>query len=820
MEVNGRRTLWNDGWEHRRRVSVFQELGGAAGSWEAVALPHDALIRTDRDATAPGGDTNGFHRGGAFEYRKSFSVPAEDAGRRISVEFDGVYRDAAVFVNGALAGQWTYGYSRFSVRIDPFVKFGADNEIRVECRTHLDSRWYAGAGIHRDVHLLSLPEVHIAPDGVTVTTPEMDDEYALVAVEVTVVNGSLTTRTPRAAVTLRDERGEIVGQAAAPVTLRPGEAGEQLIRIPLERPERWSVDRPYIYTAEAVLTDGDDEVDRDRQTFGIREVRVDSRRGLRINGEPTLLRGACIHGDNGPLGAVSMYGAEERRVRLLKEAGFNAIRMSHHPASPALLEACDRLGMLVMDETFDMWTSGKTDFDASVNFLEWWERDVAAMVAKDRNHPSVIMYSIGNEVPELGIPEGGRWSRLLANKVRELDPTRLVTNGVNGFVAAIDMVIAGMAQRRSQIDDAQQGAGVNGMMTQIADQMNMISAAPPVTARTEEAFAALDVAGMNYGDGRYELDASAFPNRVIVGSETFPTRIAHNWALVERLDNVIGDFTWTGWDYLGEVGLGGVGYLQEGQSATASVAKAFPWLLASTGDIDITGCRRPVSFYREIAFGLRSEPFLAVQDPAHHGQQQLRTPWAWSDAVASWSWNGHEGQPVTVEVYADADEVEVLVAGESVGRAVVGADFPLLATLEVIYRPGAVEAVAYRNGRETGRTRLESAGEGIVLRAAAERETVRTDGTDLVYVPIVLEDAQGIRHLSEDRRIDVGVAGAGELLALGTARPEPTENFTRSHITTHAGRALAIVRPTGPGEITVTVAAEGLDAATVRITAD
>jgi len=816
MDLTARTVLWNDGWEQRRRVTAFQELSGGSGEWEAVTLPHDALIRTDRGPRVPGGDTNGFHGGGAFEYRKRFEVPDGAAGGRMLVRFDGVYRDAAVFVNGALAGQWPYGYTRFDVRIDPFLRFGEQNEIRVECRTHLDSRWYAGAGIHRDVRLLTLPAVHIAPDGIAVRTPEIGDDYALVEVAVEIVNGSALSRTPRVAVALRNGSGSVVGEASAPVTLRPGESGTQLVRIPVENPQRWSVDAPALYTADVVLSDGGDEIDRDGEVFGIRDVRVDAKRGLRINGEPTLLRGACIHGDNGPLGAISTYAAEERRVRGLKEAGFNAIRMSHHPASPALLEACDRLGMLVMDETFDMWTWGKTDFDASSAFPEWWERELAALARKDRNHPSVIMYSIGNEIPELGIAEGGRWSRLLANKMRELDPTRLVTNGVNGFVAAIDMVIEGMRQQRAELADAPAG-GVNGLMTQIADQMNMISSAPPVTARTEEAFAALDVAGMNYGDGRYELDATAFPHRVIVGTETFPTRIANNWNLVTRLDNVIGDFTWTGWDYLGEVGIGGVGYRAEGGDGMASVSKAFPWLLSHTGDIDITGHRRPVSYYREIVFGLRREPFLAVQDPAHHGEQQLRTPWAWSDAVASWSWPGAEGKTVTVEAYADADEVEFLLDGESLGRVAVGAEFPLLASLDVTYRPGTIEAVAYRDGTEVGRTSLTSAGDDVVLSVRSESDEVRADGTDLVYVPIELRDAHGISHVRRDRRIRVVVEGAGELAALGTAKPDPTENFAGDEITTFEGRALAIVRPTGTGDITVTVTADELPAATVRV---
>jgi beta-galactosidase len=650
-------------------------------------------------------------------------------------------------------------------------------------------------------------------------TPDVDDELALVEVAVGVTNGSAVTVTPRAAVTLLGPGGAEVARGSNPITLRPGESGTTRLRLPVAAPARWSVDSPALYTARIELDDRDAE----EVVFGIRTIQVDAVRGLRVNGERVLLRGACVHADNGPLGAVSVARAEERRVELLKAAGFNAIRMSHHPASPALLDACDRLGMLVMDETWDMWTTGKTDFDASAAFAEWWERDVEALVAKDRNHPSVIMYSIGNEIPELGGPDGGRWSRLIAEKVRELDPTRLVTNGVNGFVAAIDLVLAGMAERRAALADAasqqQDGAGVNGMMAQIADQMNLISAAPPVTARIEESLAALDVAGFNYGDGRYELDARQFPHRAIVGTETFPTRIAHNWALVKRLPHVIGDFTWTGWDYLGEVGIGMVAYAGADGTVAPSVSQPYPALVAYTGDHDITGVRRPVSYYREIVFGLRAAPYLAVLRPEHHGKAQLRTPWAWSDSVASWSWAGHEGRPVTVEVYAHAEQVELLLDGRPIGRAKVGEELPFLASFEVTYQPGELVAVATRQGVEVGRAALRTASGEMLLGAVADREVLRAGGGDLAYVAVTLADGEGVVHTGRDRAVTVTVEGAGELAALGSGRPVTEEPFTGPSLRTFDGRALAIVRPTGPGAITVTVTADGCAPASVRLTA-
>ncbi|MEU4650166.1 glycoside hydrolase family 2 TIM barrel-domain containing protein [Nocardia fluminea] len=816
------RPTWNDGWTFRRRVSVFDELGGASGEWRATTLPHDALIAEQRTPDAPG--AHAYFGGGAFEYRKTFTPPTEDSGKRVLLELGGVYRDSMVFVNGALAGQWPFGYSRFSVRLDPYLRFGEENEVRVECRSHLDSRWYAGAGIHRDVFLIVKPPVHITHDGVTVTTPDIDDDLALVEVAVDVTNAATTTVTRRAVVRLVGPDGREVATGSNPVTLHAGESGTTRLRLPVDSPARWNMDAPFLYTAcvelRPVAVDDTAEIDVEDVTFGIRTLQVDARRGLRVNGKPVLLRGACVHADNGPLGAVSVRRAEERRVQLLKAAGFNAVRMSHHPASPALLEACDRLGMLVMDETWDMWTSGKTDFDSATAFSQWWERDVAALVAKDRNHPSVIMYSIGNEIPELGSPDGGRWSRLVAEKVRELDPTRFVTNGVNGFVAAIDMVLAGMSQRREAIADAAKaGQGVNGMMAQIADQMNMIAAAPQVTARTEESVAALDVAGFNYGDGRYEMDGQQFPDRIIVGTETFPTRIAHNWQLVKRLPHVIGDFTWTGWDYLGEAGIGLVSYADQDGVVAPTVSQPYPALTANTGDLDITGMRRPVSYYREIVFGLRTEPYLVVQRPEHYGKTQLRSPWAWSDSVASWTWEGFEGAPVTVEVYADADLVELVLDGDPIGRATVGEELPFLASLDATYRPGEIVAVAYRDGTEVGRTALRTAGKDLVITVTPDRSVIGVNVGDLAYVAIALTDRTGIVHTTFDRTVAVTVEGPGELLGLGSGRPVTEEPFSGAAHRTFDGRALAIVRPTGPGDITITVAAEGCEPTSARLTA-
>lgn len=626
------RTSFNDGWQARPKVNPFAELSGTKVPFRPVTLPHDAMI--ERERAAPGGEVTmeggagAYFPGGVYEYRKTFAVPEEDRGKRIFVEFEGVYRDATVFINGDYAGQRPFGYSHFRIDADRFLRFGEDNEIRVEARAHRDSRWYTGAGIYRDTWLLVGEPVRIAPDGLRVTTPDIDARRAVVEVATRVDNDSIAIRTVDVATEIRDADGNTVATDISKITVLPGEPATVRQRLYVSSPSLWSPDTPTLYTTTVTLKD----LDTETVTFGIRSLQLDPEHGLRINGGPVELRGACVHHDNGVLGAATFARAEQRRVRLLKDAGFNAIRMSHNPMSKPMLDACDRLGMLVVDEAFDVWTSGKSEFDYSLSFPEWWERDIEAMVAKDINHPSVIMYSIGNEIPETGSAAGAAWGRRLAEKVRSLDSTRYVTNAVNGMLAVMSelgKLRAQSQQRAEQEAGAGEGEGedkgINTLMADAGDMMNAISASGLVTEKTAESFAVLDVAGMNYAEARYTLDKDLFPNRIILGTETFPTRIDGNWRLVKQHGHVIGDFTWTGWDYLGEVGIGRPQYLTPDAPRPAHTAP-YPYLVAGCGDLDITGHRRPASYYREIVFGLRTQPYIAVRRPEHHGKTWAGTP--------------------------------------------------------------------------------------------------------------------------------------------------------------------------------------------------
>lgn len=813
-----RRQSFDTDWTFRPKVNPFQEMGGTSVPWSKVAVPHDAMLAEAR--VPEGAAALGHHPSGTYEYRKFFDVPVELSGHRLTVEFEGVYRDAMVYVNGAFAGHRPYGYSQFHLDIDHLIHFGAENEIRVEARAHADSRWYSGAGIYRRTWLLTGSHLHVVPEGVTITTPDISETAASVVVQTTLAHRSAIPVAATVLTELVDQQGSVVARDALPVTVAGDSPLKVTQRLYVADPQLWDVEAPYLYSCRTSLLVDEDVVEQQTNAFGIRSLSLDSAHGLRINGKTVKLRGACIHHDNGPLGAATIDRAEERRVEILKAAGFNAIRSAHNPMSNAMLDACDRLGMLVMDEAFDVWTSSKSDHDYSASFPEWWQADLEAMVRKDRNHPSVVLYSIGNEIPEIGTAAGAAWCRRLADTIRAADPTRFVTIGVNGLLAAGADLFTSIGVDLSARGDGD--AGVNGQMSQMWDWMPMLLQNEVVDRKTAESFAAVDVAGYNYLDSRYEMDGAKYPQRVIVGTETFPTSIDTLWAAVQTMDHVIGDFTWTGWDYLGEAGIGRLGYADDvaSEDMPSGLLGSYPWLTAWVGDVDITGRRRPASYYREIVYGLRTDPYIAVQRPSRHGEKIThRTPWSWSDAASSWTWPAFEDMPVVVEVYADADEVELIVAGESIGRMPAGPDARFRAEFTTRYVPGELVAVAFKAGLETGRTSLSTVSGPVALRLEADRTELRSDGSDVAYISVSLADAAGTVDTSSDRLVTVSVEGDGELAGLASGDPRTETSFKASTCSTYEGHAVAVVRPCGVGTTTVTVTAPGCEPQTVTVTA-
>ena len=812
------RVCLNSGWVFREKVHRFAEIAGLSKEWRPVELPHDALIGATRSAQASA--AAGYFPDGAWEYRRTITAYEVDGWETIALEFEGIYRDAIITVNGSVAGQRPNGYAGFVVPIDHLLDRNGEDRVEVEAVAHDDSRWYGGGGIYRDAWLLRAGAVHFAPQTLRISTPEVDEGGAVVVVAATVRNRSTRTRRCWMSIEILAPDGSTVASMDAPLTLLSNRDLEVGYRMFIDRPSLWGPSSPDLYRCLVVLRDEGVTIDADSSNFGIRSLAVDPKRGLRINGKPVNLRGACIHHDNGPLGSATIRRADQRRVELLREAGFNAIRSAHHPMSRAMLDACDRLGVLVMDETSDMWRLSKSTDDYAKRFDDWWERDLASMVAKDFNHPSVIMYSIGNEIPDTAVPVGLLTARTLARRLRALDPNRYVTEAVSGILVAGSEAFAEIAEATAMDPGRFEESGVNTQITTLGELLSTAMAAPAVGEKLEESFSVVDVAGYNYMESRFDIDAQRHPHRVIVDTEAHPTDAAQNWPAVVRLPSVIGEFTWTGWDYLGEVGVGRVEYGERTNALSMTTMNGeYPWLTAWCGDLDITGHRRTMSYFREVLYGLRSDPYLAVLRPEHHGKVIVhKSPWAWSNSISSWTWPQHVGSPIIVEIYSDAPEVELSLNGVSLGRQPAGAEHRFRTEYELHYEPGVLEAVAWRDGKPAERTELRSAGDPVGLALRADRVEVDADSSDLSFVDIEIIDVDGAKVTAADRPVRVTLEGPGTLAGLASGRPDTEERFDADRCTTFDGRCLAVIRPTGSGTISLRVTADGLAAAEVRLT--
>ena len=532
---------------------------------------------------------------------------------------------------------------------------------------------------------------------------------------------------------------------------------------------------------------------------------MDAENGFRLNGVAMKLKGGCVHHDNGLLGAASYDRAEERKIELMKASGYNAIRCAHNPPAPAMLDACDRLGMLVIDETFDCWRMGKNPNDYHLYFEDWWQRDTESMVRRDRNHPSIIVWSIGNEVPErTGVSDGYAWAQKQADFVRAIDPTRPVTSALPFLFEEMFADPEAMAQNLTDMQSLFDPKRFTP--TDLAtDRWGNL---------TEKFNEALDLVGYNYLYPRYAWDGKRFPKRVMAGTETFPYNAYEYWKETERWPYVIGDFVWTSIDYLGESGIGKVTFGEGGPSFGAQ----YPYHLANCGDIDICGLKRPQSYFRDILWGVRSAPYIAVLDPQHFGQKASFNQWGWDPVEESWSFPGREGQTTRVDVYSAADEVELLVNGVSAGRKPAGDAAKNKVSFEVVYQPGVIEAVSFSGGKESGRTRLQTAGQPAGLALSADREALRAEFGDLAYVTVEICDAQGKRVPWADAEVTLEVSGVGDLLAIGTANPTSEELYVGSRRKAWQGRLTAVVRATGqPGPVTVKAQVEGLPTAEITL---
>ena len=785
------------GWEYTEATGFA--MGFA--QWQPVNLPHDLSIHKPRSQDAPTGGAGGYAWSGLVTYRKKFAMPAEWRGQSVQLEFEGVYMNAEVSINGQLVALHPYGYTSFIVDLTPHLKYGEENILSVSVNNSAqpNSRWYSGTGIYRHVWLRTGGALWIQPWGVFVTTPTVSTSTSTIQVN-TELAGLASGAVLRSRIL--DASGATVAQVETPAT---DLTIEQTLTVHNAR--LWSVDEPNLYSLVSEVWVEGSLMDSEKTSFGIRSIAVDVQNGFRLNGVPMKLKGGCVHHDNGLLGSASYDRAEERKIELMKASGYNAIRCAHNPPAPAMLDACDRLGMLVIDETFDCWRMGKNPNDYHLYFEDWWQRDTELMVKRDRNHPSIIMWSIGNEVAErTGVSDGYVWARRQADFIRSLDSTRWITS-------ALPFLFEEMLADPD-------------FMQSLADAQSMFDPKKLVPTdvesdswgnKTREFNAALDVVGYNYLFARYEWDGKRFPERVMAGTETFPYLAYEFWKETERLPFVIGDFVWTSIDYLGESGIGRV---TVDDPTPFFAAKPWPYHLATCGDIDICGFKRPQSYFRDLLWGVRTAPFIAVLDPELFGKKLQFNQWGWDPVIDSWDFPGQEGKQTLVDVYSVDEEVELFVNGVSAGRKPGGTAQKNKTSFEVMYQPGTVEAVGYSGGKETGRTSLKTAGSPAALRATVDRAGIRAEFGDLAYVTVEVLDQDDCAVEWAEPEVTLEVTGAGELIAVGTANPLSEELYIGDRRKAWHGRLMAVVRSNGQaGEIVVKASTDNLTTANIRITA-
>ncbi len=825
----------NQGWDFGPgQVDLGKRLRGIYGD-RKVNLPHDYMIEGDVYENAPSGAASGYYNAVVAHYAREIEIPADWENDQIFLRFDGAMMNATVEVNGDLACLQHYGYAPFETDITRLVYPGQKNRVVVTVNPSMqpNSRWFSGAGLFRGVELVHTPGLHIAFGGLSGYTKKIEykadgtPECAYLRVSAEIKNEYAENRLAEVTFALIDDRnGETVKTSKTLTQVRPLNVGTAYMTLTVDEPMLWDAEHPNLYRLQAAVRDAgvfkthivpDEHPSEDTESvlFGIRTIEADVKHGLRINGKSVKLKGGCLHHDNGPIGAVTVYDAEARKVKKLKEVGFNAIRTTHNPPSSALIEACDRLGMYVFDEAFDAWGMGKQPGDYNQYFETDWQKDMTAFVKRDRCHPCVTIWSTGNEITERGGLNGGYvLAAKLAETIRSLDPSRPVSNGICSFWNGLDDFVMAeqMKKRMESLSGGLQNADIGGKKDLLWEQY------------TEGYANGLDVVGYNYLEGKYDQDHEMFPERVILGSENYPKEIGMHWPMIEKTPWIIGDFTWTAWDYIGEAGIGKATFYEPGDPNIGNpwgAPSPYPWRTANDADFDVTGHIRPQGVYRRIVWGSR-ETAVFSYDPAVTDKVETLSGWGFPGVWPRWNWQGQEGRTVRLIVFSAAEEAELLVNGVSIGRKKAGEalshDMPLTFVFEEAYQPGTVEAVSYTGGKEVSRARLITAGKPVTIRLTAETEALKADGESLCYVNAELVDEKGNVVPDADALMNAEVTGAAELLGFGSGNPITCENYSKGQFTSYLGRALCVLRSGyEAGETKLTVSAEGLGKAEIRL---
>ncbi len=796
---------------------------------QEITLPHDAMLHEARIPHLAGGEASGYFPGGYYYYEKRWTPPSQLAGQQVELEFDGVYQKSRVYLNDELLGGHIYGYSQFAVDFTDKLRLNQENTIRVEVdNTQIpNSRWYTGSGIYRDVTLLTGDKKHILRDGIKVITNAIQEAAADLTVQV----DTTATAGDRIELILQNMGGKEVSYQCKQVE----SDREEMFRfqVTVDDARLWSEEHPQQYRLQVNLYDGHDLlVDTDQMIFGIRTLQLVPNQGLCINGQVVKLRGACIHHDNGLLGACEYQETVYRRIRILKECGYNAVRLSHNPASRLMLQACDELGMYVMEELTDMWEKSKNNYDYSLYFQENWKDDMKRMVQKVYSHPSVILYSIGNEVYDVTNVAGIETNRQLATYLRTIDDTRPVLNCCHILTNASHPSSKPIAKSKYTPQDQVDPKGEGKPSPLVSSKLvNIVStflpnAAAHVTADKfiqgmEQIIEPLDILGINYGTHLTPELKDKYKNHWVIHSETYPARIGKSWEDTLDASNVIGDFMWTGWDYLGETGIGVPQYGRERRMMN----KPYPCISGGCGSVNLVGEIEAQGAYTRAVYGCTDIPYIGVRPITHAGQKLKVSAWRGTDAIASWSWSGCEGQRAEIEIYSKGESVELFQDGRSLGVKKLS---KAKAVYETIYQPGTLTVKAYDHSRkEIGESSLKTAGKDTrltVTREATEVPSIRARETEgeIIYLSGAVTDDQGVIKVTESKTITVTIEGPGELLGIGSGNPMAEEEYTGRRCTTYNGTMMAVVRRKKPAtqleeSIRVSFQTEDLEAVTIEI---
>jgi beta-galactosidase len=775
-------------------------------AWRKLDLPHDWGIEGPFKQEYPG-ETGKLPWWGVGWYRKHFTLPAGDAGRRVYLDIDGAMSHAKVWVNGRYVGGWPYGYASWRVDLTPYARPGADNVVAIRLDNPPNSsRWYPGGGIYRHVWLVKTAPVHVAQYGTFVTTPQVSKAQATVSVQTTVESDGRAAQVQVATeIYTLDAAGKrgatpVARQAATKATKVEGDRQTQLTQtLTVPQPKLWSIASPQRYVAVTTVTENGQVTDVVETPFGIRTATFDPARGFLLNGERVPLQGVCMHHDLGALGSAINVRALERQLELLREMGTNAIRTSHNPPAPELLDLADRMGFVVLDEAFDMWHEQKTENDYHLSFDEWHEKDLRAQIRRDRNHPSVIAWSTGNEIPEQGRPEGWKLAAHLAEIARGEDRTRPVTSaynhvesGYNGFQNVVDLF--GYNYK----------PGEYGKVHQAVPYLPIFGSetASTISSRGEYFFPVSDdksKGAANFQVSSYDLTAPPWatsPDVEFKGQDDNPF--------------VAGEFVWTGFDYLGEP----TPYNDDSTN-----------LLNFTDPAQQARAAQELATLKKIAMPSRSSYFGIIdlagfrKDRFYLYQARWRPDLPMAHLLPHWNWPERVGQVTPVHLYTSGDEAELFLNGKSLGRKKRGPRDYRLRWDDVVYQPGTLKAVVYKKGKRWAEDTVATTGKPAKLLVSADRAKLRADGQDLSFVTVTIADRDGRPVPRTDDRITFKLSGPGEIVATDNGDATDLEAFQSPQRKAFNGLALAIVKTKAGegGKLTLSASADGLEGAQVTL---